>query len=151
MKWGRGSVLPRCRCSWSRDFQTVRGSVVQGDDRLHLRLIGFCRYMEGHLIQGWGRLLPRCAAPPGLPLVSRAPAPSQEIMGWGWSRIFLWCCWLHDRQLTRNEPMVYLGLGFPYCAGRYRPGRSLRSSPMRSGYGGMEVFLTKGWGLTFPG
>ena len=58
--------------------------------------------MEGFLTRGWELILPGCggtsALARGASLVAR---------------------WLHEPRPICNHPM---GLGFPYPAGRYRPG-----------------------------
>ena len=70
-----------------------------------------CRDMEGFLIRGWDLIVPDCggilALSGGATLVS----------------------WFHEPQPTGNNPA---GLGFPYRAGRYRPGGS--RFPSRAGW-----------------
>ena len=68
-----------------------------------------CRDMEGFLNQGWERILPGCD---GTSALARGATRAAR--------------WLHEPQPINNHPV---GLGFPHLAGRYRPGRSLFSSP----------------------
>ena len=67
------------------------------------------RDIERFLNRGWEIILPGCG---GTSALLRGAT--------------LAACWLHERQPISNHPV---GLGFPYPAGRHRPGRSAFTSP----------------------
>ena len=55
--------------------------------------------------------------------------------------------WLHEPQPISFQPV---GLGFPHRAERYRPGGSAFSSPICWSCRDMEMFVIRGWDLSFP-
>ena len=80
--------------------------------------------MEGFLIRGWELILPWCD---GTSALARGETLAAR--------------WIHKPQPISNHPV---GLGFPHRAERYRPGRSLFSSPGCWSRRGMEGFLIRG-------
>ena len=86
-----------------------------------------------------------------------------RFMTWGWYLILPGCGgtstlargtthaarWLYKTQSISNQ---WVGMGFPYLAGRYRPGGSLLSSPVLLSCIYMEgFFTTQGWDIILPG
>ena len=50
----------------------------------------------------------------------------------------------HELQTTSSHAISQVGLGFPHRAGRYRPGRSLISSPVRLSSIDVEISVNRG-------
>ena len=83
-----------------------------------------CGDMEGYLTRGWEIIIPGCG---GTSALSRGET--------------LAACWLHEPQPISNQPVW---LGFPYLAGRYRPGGSPFPSPGCWSCGHVEGVIIRG-------